>query len=205
MNPREFLKQWREGGRDEMLALPKPESINAENRTIDIVWFTGADVPRYDWWTDSKYTLRFNLDGADLTYLNNNAPVCDNHMMYSVEDQLGRTARAWRENNNFLATLQFSKRQKCADLWGDIQDGIVSKFSMGVELMEVEDTRNDRGQLTMRTAVKWRPFELSVAPIPADWGTATLSGAPALIEPSDTESMAAYLSRARQIEILRIS
>jgi hypothetical protein len=176
MQPNELLKKWRESGREALAANLTPETINAEQRTVDVVWFTGADIARYNWWTDERYILRFDPKGADLSLLNNGAPVLDNHSTWEgAAGQKGKVEKAWVDEGLYKGTLRFSKRPEVEGLWTDIQDKIVTKFSMGVELLETVDERDKAGRLMTRTATKWRPFELSIAPIPADFGTTTLS------------------------------
>jgi hypothetical protein len=155
------------------LAGQNVSSIDAEKRTVDIIFFTGADVPRMDFWTGEKYLLKFNPKGADLSLLNNGAPVLDNHNLDGSASQKGVVEKAWQDGENFKATLRFSKREGVSDLWGDILDRIVTKFSMGVEFLKLKNTE-EKG-LKIRTAEAWRPFELSIAPIPADFGTTTLA------------------------------
>ena len=163
----------------EFLSADMPlESLNAEKRTVDIIFFTSIDVPRVDWWTGAPYILRFDPAGADLSLLNNGAPVFDNHSSWSgAAAQKGKVERGWRDGKNWKATLRFSKRKSVDELWGDIEDQIVTKFSMGVETLEIEKTTEvkDGKEVRLRVAKKWRPFEISVAPIPADFGTTTLS------------------------------
>jgi phage major head subunit gpT-like protein len=158
----------------EFLAGQNVSSINSEKRTVDIIFFTGADIPRMDFWTGEKYVLRFDPSGADLSLLNNGAPVLDNHNLWDGSvSQKGVVEKAWRDKKDFKATLRFSKRGSVNDLWSDIEDRIVTKFSMGVEILKVKKT--EENDLKMRIAEEWRPFELSVAPIPADFGTTTLA------------------------------
>lgn len=177
----ECLKQWHESGKQELAAQIAPETLNDEQRTVDVVWFTGVDVDRYSW-MDGPYVLRFDPKGADLSLLNQGAPVCDNHEMECVEDQLGCVDRAWVDKTDYKATLRFKRsteltgpRGDIDGLWQDIKDRIVSKLSMGVEVLEATEKRSKDGKLEMKIATKWRPFELSLAPIPADFGTTTLS------------------------------
>jgi phage major head subunit gpT-like protein len=140
---------------------------------VDIVFFTGVDVPRMDFWTGEKYLLKFNPKGADLSLLNNGAPVLDNHNLDGSASQKGVVEKAWQDGEKFKATLRFSKRENVNDLWGDIQDRIITKFSMGVEFLTLKNTE-EKG-LKIRTAEAWRPFELSIAPVPADFGTTILA------------------------------
>ena len=202
----EFLKQWHESGKQELAAQIEPETLNDEQRTVDVVWFTGIDVDRYSW-MDGPYVLRFDPKGADLSLLNQGAPVCDNHEMECVDDQLGCVDRAWVDKTNYKATLRFKRsteltgpRPELDGLWQDIKDRIVTKFSMGVEVLESIEKRNKDGQLEMKTATKWRPFELSLAPIPADFGTTTLSHEQ---RPSEA-SLVLMNFRVREAEILRL-
>jgi hypothetical protein len=158
----------------EFLAGQQVSSINEENRTVDIIFFTGVDVFRMDYWTGDKYVLRFDQKGGDFSLLNNGAPVLDNHSMWDgTSSQKGKVEKAWQEGKNSKATLRFSKRASVDELWGDIKDKIVTKFSMGVEILREEKIQEDNKEV--RLAKKWRPFELSVAPIPADFGTTTLA------------------------------
>lgn len=198
--PSDFLKQFLESGRDALAAQITPESINNDQRTVDVIWFTGIDVSRYDWRNDEVYLRRFDPKGVDLSLLNNGAPVADNHCIYSAEDQKGCVEKAWVDGKNYLGTLRFSKRAEVDGLWQDIKDKIVTKFSMGVDILESMDLARKDGQPLVKMATKWRPFEISVAPLPADFGTTTLAS-----EPAPTVELA-HLSaaRRRRIEILTL-
>ena len=149
-------------------------SIDPGTRSVDCIFYTGVDIPRTDYWTGQKYVLRFDPKGGDFSLLNNGAPVLDNHSSWGgSSDQKGRVEKAWQDGKNSKATLRFSKRSDVDGLWQDIQDKIVTKFSMGVSILAEEKIQENN--LEVRFAKKWQPFELSVAPIPADFGTTTLS------------------------------
>jgi len=156
-----------------------PETANAENRTVDVVFFTGIDVPRLDFWTGDSYILRFDPKGADLSLLNSGAPVLDNHSLWEgVAAQKGVVEKAWMEDSLYKASLRFSRRPEVDGLWRDIEDKIVQKFSMGTEILETEflsEKDSKGGNVKVRLARKWRPFELSVTPVPADFSTTTLA------------------------------
>lgn len=176
MISKEQLKQWRESGREFLAMGMMPESVKEDERTVDCLWFSGADVSRVDWWTGEQYMLAFDPAGADLSLLNNGAPVLDDHSKWDgCAGQMGKVERAWEDGGKYYATLRFSKRPECDGMWTDIRDGILTKFSMGVELLETTEQRDKAGKLVLKTATKWRPFELSVTPIPADFNTTTLA------------------------------
>jgi hypothetical protein len=204
----EFLEQWKAAGRRQLLAQITPETINDEQRTVDVIWFTGVDVERYSW-IDGLYMMRFDPAGADLSLLNNGAPVCDNHCMWEIDDQLGCVDRAWMDGTDYKATLRFKRsteltgpRPELDGLWQDIKDKIVSKFSMGVDILESVEQRDQAGDLILKTVTSWRPFEISIAPIPADFGTTTLS-AQAAPEKDSGIQLAAEI-RSREVEVLRL-
>jgi hypothetical protein len=89
----EQLKESQKCGREMLSAQMKPETLNADERTVDIVWFTGIDVPRMNLWTGEPYILRFDPKGLDLSNLNNGAPVLDDHNdSNGVERAKGRCA-----------------------------------------------------------------------------------------------------------------
>lgn len=181
-----------------------PETLNRENRTVDVVFFTSIDVPRYDYWKGEPYILRFKPEGADLSLLNSGAPVFDNHDTWggASDSQKGVVDKGWREGKEFKATLRYSKRKEVDGLWGDIEDKIVQKFSMGVELLEKKELVQEAGKLRVVEVTKWRPFEISTAPIPADFGTRTLSGDGD--EELGADEAAALALRQREIEIARL-
>ena len=158
----------------EYFSTAAPSTLNSENRTVDIVWFTGVDVPRECW--NGRYIRRFDPKGLDLSRLNDGAPVFDNHETWNgTQSQKGVVDRAWVDGTLYKATLRFSKRDDVTPLWQDISDRIMQKFSMGVEILAEHEIKAD-GHLDIKMADKWRPFEISCAPLPADFGTTTLSG-----------------------------
>lgn len=153
-----------------------PESLDAERRSVDVVWFTGIDIARYDYFRGEPYILRFDLAGADLSLLNTGAPVLDNHDTWmGTASQKGVVEKAWRDESEFKATLRFSKRDEVDGLWRDIADKIVQKFSMGVNLLAKKELEQEKGKTRVVVVTKWQPFEISTAPLPADNNTRTLS------------------------------
>lgn len=170
----EELRKRMEG--KEFLSGQELTSVDKDNRTVDIVFFSGIDVPRTDWWTGEKYVLRFDPKGADFSLLNNGAPIFDNHSSWSgSQAQKGKSEKAWMDGGKWpaYATLRFSKRKSVDEIWQDIEDRIITKFSMGVSILAEEKFQENNTEV--RLAKKWQPFEISIAPIPADFNTRTLS------------------------------
>lgn len=183
------LKEWQKCGREVLSAQTIPETLNAEDRTVDVVWFTGVDVPRMNFWTGEPYILRFDPKGVDLSNLNSGAPLLDDHNDFDgVEGQKGVVSKAWVDGTNYLATLRFSRRPDVDGIWQDVQDKIIQKFSMGTEILEKQDISAKGDKMKTFVATKWRPYEISMAPIPADFGTTTLSAIEDGIPSPETET-----------------
>ena len=68
-----------------------PRSIDDEERTVELIFTTGAGVRRRDFWTGKEYIEVLSLDqkAVRLDRLNDGAPLLDTHSAWSVADQLG--------------------------------------------------------------------------------------------------------------------
>ena len=105
----EQLKAWVESGRDLLASNSMPATANLDQRTVDVIWYTGAQVLRMDFWTGELFTRIFDPAGADLSLLNNGAPVLDDHdSANGCAGQVGVVDRAWVDGTNYKGTLRFS-------------------------------------------------------------------------------------------------
>jgi HK97 family phage prohead protease len=149
----------------------RPASFNAENRTIEAVIATSAPVQRQD--ERGTYLEILDLAGADLDALRG-ASVLDAHQQNAgLGAVIGTVLETWREGEQLVARLQLSERPELEGLVRDIGAGIISSVSVGYEVSEWRDGEAN-GQRT-RTAVKWRPREVSFVPVPADPAARTRS------------------------------
>ena len=154
-----------------------PDTWDDESCTVDCTFYSGATVPRVDYWTGEPYDLTLSLDPADirLDRLNNGAPVCDNHEIDgSVMNQLGVVQRAWIDGTA-RATLQISPRPELAGLRADIKAGIIRNVSMGTWIYTKQETTPKGQDRKQFTAVDWEPYEISLTPVPADPGAVLMS------------------------------
>lgn len=144
-------------------------SVQAEARTIEVVWTTGARVRRYDWWEDSYYfeELQVSREATDLSRLHAGAPFLDSHSQYRLDSVLGVVERAWIENGEGRAVIKLSSRADVEPVWQDIQAGILRNVSVGytVQRWMVID---GEAELPIWRAVAWQPSEISLVPIGAD-------------------------------------
>ena len=164
-------------------AMFAPETINVEERTVELVWSTGAQVRRASW-SRGDYIEELSMapGAVRLERLNKGAPLLDAHDSYSLRSQIGVVQRAWLDGNEGRALVKFSRRDDVASIFQDVQDGIYRNVSVGYKVHKTE--RDETGAVPVERAVDWEPYELSLVPIPADAGAQVRSEEPT---PNPTE------------------
>lgn len=147
------------------------------NLTCDLTFYTGAAVPRMDYWTGEQYMLAFSMkDGAcDLSRLNSGAPLLNNHSSYDLSDVIGVVENASIEGGNGKATVRFSNRPELDGIKADVKNRIVRNISMGAQIRKLKDVTPENSKIKSFLAVDWCPMEISVVPIGADAGAGFLS------------------------------
>jgi HK97 family phage prohead protease len=157
-----------------MRAALVPESVDEEDRSVEVTWSTGADVTRRDWWTGERYVESLSMEPAHvrLDRLNSGAPVLDTHSAYSTRSVLGVivSGSAKLDGKTGVARVRFSKRADVDPVWEDVRAGILRNVSVGYAVHTWDVKRNAEGKLEKRTAVDWEPYEISIVPVPADAG-----------------------------------
>jgi len=152
----------------------KPDSVNLNARTVDIVFSTGAAVRRLDWMSGEPYleTLSMEPSAVRLDRLNRGAPFLDSHDSSGVGSVLGVVVEgsARIENGQGIATVRFSKRASVEPIFNDIKDRILRNVSVGYTPHRYEETLATKDAPRIRHAVDWEPYEISSVPIPADAG-----------------------------------
>lgn len=146
-----------------------------EDFVREVVFYSGAKVERFDWWTGENYDLSFDMNGANLSALNANAPVLNGHEQEEAEDVIGVVQSASRDKRGYVATLRFSNREDVAGIRQDIADGILRNVSMGVSIQALKLVSKPEEKRKHYMATEWKPFEISVVPIGADPGAKFLS------------------------------
>lgn len=144
-----------------------PASANHDDRTVEVIWSTGAPVRRRD--MAGPYVERLSLapEAVDLSRLQG-ASVLDAHRQSAVRDVLGSVQSAAVDGHRGTALIRFSSRPEVEPLWQDVLSGILRHVSVGYSVEEwAEATENGARVLT---AVRWTPHEISLVPTPADPG-----------------------------------
>jgi len=180
-----------------------PSTANTKDGTIDVVWYSGAFVPRIDRSTGEPYMLKLSMDGCRFDRLNNGAPVFDTHFTgddfkslvagkVGTRAQVGVVRRAWPNGDKGMATLQFDMGDPdAAEMFRKASTGILQNLSFGTFIYKREKTDmqtegmpegkppylNDQ-EIGMFKATDWEPFEISPCTVPADFNTCFLSAQP---------------------------
>ncbi len=174
-------------GRD---ASVRPESINTDERTIEIVWTTGATVQRVRWegWDDRiEYDeeLEVNPSAVRLERLDAGAPFLNSHSAWRLENVLGSVVpgSVRIEGGKGYASIRLTDAEDAAGIVKRILEGTVRNVSVGYRVHRYEITKKD-GEREHWRAVDWEPMEISAVAIPADPGAQTRAfETPGLLNP----------------------
>ena len=162
----------------ELKARFEPKTLDEENRTIEVVFSTGARVKRFSW-LDGVYEEELSLKRGQvrLDRLNAGAAVLNNHRANSLADVIGVVEKASIRKaeggaTEAVATLRFSERADVEPIFRDVKSGIIRNISVGYRVHKYEETREGEGADAKRVlrATDWEPMEVSFVTIPADAG-----------------------------------
>lgn len=156
----------------------EPTSYNAEERSIEVLWTTGATVRRVDWW-DGAYDEQLITEPASvrLARLNDGAPFLNTHSTWDLGDVIGAVVpgSARIERGEGYARVRLSAAPEHESIVRNILDGIIRNISVGYRIHKVERIEEE-GKPDLVRVVDWEPFELSAVPVGADPGAHVRSG-----------------------------
>jgi hypothetical protein len=147
-----------------------PATLDENDRSIEVVWSTGARVRRQPFFGE-PFDEELSMDPSEvhLERLNAGAPLLKVHDRFALEAVIGSvvpgTARV--ENGRGVARVRFSEREDVAPVWDDVRNGHLRAVSIGYQVQRYEITRPTNGPELWR-AVDWTPFEISAVPVGAD-------------------------------------
>lgn len=149
-------------------------SYNAEARTVDAVFSSGAEVPRYfgsEFLTISEEAIDLNRVAANL------CPFLNSHNQWDIGAVLGRVVSARIENDQLVGTLAFADTEAGRAAEGMVSRGELTGISIGyaVRTWTLTESTDDRDTWT---ATRWELLEVSLVPVPADPNAGVRSAAP---------------------------
>ena len=131
--------------------------VEKEDRTLEFPFSSENGVARYF----GNEVLEHKERSADLTRLNDGAPVLWNH---NPDQVIGVVERAWidEKKKRGYASVRFSEEEFAASKFRDIKNGIIRNISFGYVIKEMEQRGDDY------VASSWEAYEISAVAIPAD-------------------------------------
>lgn len=158
----------------------RPQSLDLKQRTIEVIFSTGARVLRrpFSLWDDAEpYWEELSLDPAHvrLDRLNNGAPFLKVHNDYCLESVLGVVEGAATDGTTGTASVRFSEREDVEPFFRDIASGIIRHTSVGYKVHRYEEMPAAEDGIRVFRATDWEPLELSAVPIGADDGAVVRS------------------------------
>lgn len=152
-----------------------PLSVSEQSRTVEMDFYTGVPVERYDYNTGEKYFLRLGLDAGqcDIGKLDG-GPLLDSHRDWSVKDVLGAISNPRIEGGKAKATAHFSDDPESDIVFRRVQNGTLRKVSVGAVILHLSKESEAEG-VSFYVADNWYPREVSIVPIPADANAGFLS------------------------------
>lgn len=154
-----------------LLARADLATVNEEDRSVELVFSTGAAVERYDWMADTRYLEQLEISKKAIRVGRlNTAPLLDAHSAWSITDQIGTVvAGSFRiDGSDAIVRVRFSKRAAVEEIWRDVKDKVIQNVSVGYRVHKFEE--DTTGAIPVRTAIDWEPYEVSMVPMPADVG-----------------------------------
>ena len=155
-------------------------SINAEKRTFEVMFSTGAKVLRSSWY-DGPFFEELSMDPAHVRMdrlKSGTAPLLADHNGRSVSATLGVIESSRIENGKGYATVRMAAEG--IDLEADkvfrkIQDKIIQNVSVGYRTFKVEKTEGIDTKIPTLRAIDWEPYEISMVAMGAELGATVRS------------------------------
>lgn len=144
----------------------RPETVDRENMTVEVVFTTGEAGIRQTWWSDPfEESLEVTNKAVRAKRLDKGLSILDSHNRYSGVGSVLGVTEEWRiEKNELIGTCRFSKNQQA--VFDDVADGILRHVSLGYRIHEYQVTKATKaGQIEKRKAIDWEPLELSIVPV----------------------------------------
>lgn len=150
-------------------------TFDEDARTVEVVFATATRVLR-DTWATGKFweELVVSRAACDLKRLNLGAPFLNAHGgAYDALSVMGAVVQgsAKIEGGQGIARIKFDTAENDPDaekLFRKVQQKILTGVSVGYRVLEMKKTKEEVDGVPVYRVTKWEPYEISVAPIPAD-------------------------------------
>lgn len=144
------------------------ESVDRGERAGRMVWYSGAAVYRFDWWSGSEYMLTLSLDPkhVDMSRMKG-APFNRDHDR-SLSAQIGVIESAWIEKGKGYAEYRLADTPDVDDVAQKIATKIHRHTSIEAFVNETKDVTPKGDKIKRLMAVDWQPQAVALVQVPAD-------------------------------------
>lgn len=161
------------GNNSAMRATIDTSSIDKANKEFDVVFATENPILRNYYWAEEQFyevlvCNKSNIRGERLDA--GVVPLLDSHSLYSVTKQYGRAISWTVKDGECRARIKYSTQADKADMWNDIENGVITGISVYPRIFKYERVPNtDPKKIPTYRAVDWEVMEISFAPVPVDY------------------------------------
>lgn len=145
---------------------------SAEGDEIEVVFSTGAEVIRQDFWTGERWSEALDISDAaiDRSRLDGGMPLLRDHDATSTDAVIGVAIEgsARIDGDEAIARFRLSGAPSAADTVQKIREKTLRNVSVGYRVSEWKTTKAAGGKMEQRRAVRWTPYEVSAVAVPAD-------------------------------------
>ncbi|WP_426958338.1 HK97 family phage prohead protease [Muricoccus radiodurans] len=149
-------------------------SHEPETRRVVVMFTTSV---AFDNASTSTLT-EMDFAGCDLSLLcSGRAPLLADHRK-DIGSILGVVETAWIDEGQAFALVRFASTPFASEAWSLVRDGILTCASMGFNYKEEAITVRHTDTHSIQTIGVWRPFEVTLCAVPANWGARIFADAP---------------------------
>jgi len=151
-------------------AMFQPETFNAANNTIEVVFATETPVLRSVWGERFFEVLVCEPASIRMDRINQAGPVVDTHGTWSLADQFGVVERAWIDTarRECRALIRLSTTEGDKEIVEKIKTGIIRNVSVQYRIYAYEMIEAPENETPTMRVTDWEPMEISFVPMPAD-------------------------------------
>jgi len=152
-----------------------PETLNAENRSVEVVGATENPVPIFDWERMEVIPEVLLMSGCEMP-ASRQIPLLDSHYRHATEYLIGSYREMTIEGSKLLGRSYFSEVEEAQSPWQKVREGHLTDFSISYRVHESVYIPKGEKQFIagrefegpLKVTVRWTPKELSACPIGAD-------------------------------------
>lgn len=148
-----------------------PDDAVADDRRVTLTFSSEEPVSRHYLFEDGSDFTGLEVLGhaegeVDLTRLaSGRAALLTDHAQ-TIDSQVGVVEKAWIEDGRGRAIVRFGSAARASEVLARVRDNEINGVSVGYEILSLAQTGESDGTPIIRA--NWRPYEITLCPVPAD-------------------------------------